>query len=318
MNWIDILLIAVFAIALWNGWQNGFVAGSLTLLTWFGSFIAAFHFYPYAARMLGKWWVSSGPWLLPVAFLSVLAISGLVLSFIASRVNRSLPNQAARHGINRLLGLVPGFITGWLFAVIISALLLGLPLNDGLTQATRNSTLAPQLGVQSEWANKKLAPVFDEAVRHTMNSLTVHPKSEETVKLHFTYDNPKTAPELEKQMLEMINEEREKEGLPLLKADPELQVVARAHSKDMFARGYFAHLNPDGQSPFDRIRAANISFKTAGENLALAQTLRIAHINLMNSPGHRANILNPAFGRVGIGILDGGFYGLMISQEFRD
>jgi uncharacterized protein YkwD len=38
----------------------------------------------------------------------------------------------------------------------------------------------------------------------------------------------------------------------------------------------------------------------------------------MNSPGHRANILNPSFGRVGIGILDGGFYGLMISQEFRD
>jgi uncharacterized protein YkwD len=46
--------------------------------------------------------------------------------------------------------------------------------------------------------------------------------------------------------------------------------------------------------------------------------LELAHINLMNSPGHRANILQPSFGRLGIGILDGGFYGLMISQEFRD
>jgi uncharacterized protein YkwD len=66
------------------------------------------------------------------------------------------------------------------------------------------------------------------------------------------------------------------------------------------------------------MRTANIHFETAGENLALAQTVEIAHVNLMNSPGHRANILNPSFGRVGIGILDGGFYGLMISQEFRN
>jgi Uncharacterized protein with SCP/PR1 domains len=86
----------------------------------------------------------------------------------------------------------------------------------------------------------------------------------------------------------------------------------------MFARGYFAHKSPDGKDPFDRMKQARVSFHAAGENLALAQTVEIAHTNLMNSPGHRANILSPDFGRLGIGILDGGFYGLMISQEFRD
>jgi uncharacterized protein YkwD len=116
----------------------------------------------------------------------------------------------------------------------------------------------------------------------------------------------------------LINNERAKEGLKPLKADREETMVARAHSKDMFVRGYFAHVNPDGKDPFDRMKEAKIKFKSAGENLALAQTLQIAHTNLMNSPGHRANIMNPAFGRVGIGIQDGGFYGLMISQEFRD
>jgi len=151
-----------------------------------------------------------------------------------------------------------------------------------------------------------------------MNGLTVQPSSHKTIQLHFTYNNPKTRPFLEAKMLEMINEERAKEGLKLLQADPEMAAVARAHSKDMFARGYFAHNNPDGQDPFDRMEAAKVKFRTAGENLALAQTLEIAHTNLMNSPGHRANIMNPAFGRVGIGVLDGGFYGLMISQEFRD
>ena len=81
---------------------------------------------------------------------------------------------------------------------------------------------------------------------------------------------------------------------------------------------FFGHDNPDGKDPFDRMKAANVRFMAAGENLALAQTVEIAHTNLMNSPGHRANILKPQFGRLGIGILDGGFYGLMISQEFRD
>ena len=78
------------------------------------------------------------------------------------------------------------------------------------------------------------------------------------------------------------------------------------------------HITPEGKAPSDRIRAAKVPFITAGENLALAQTLGIAHNGLMNSPGHRANILHPAFRRVGIGILDGGPYGIMVTQNFRN
>ena len=86
----------------------------------------------------------------------------------------------------------------------------------------------------------------------------------------------------------------------------------------MFARGYFAHDTPEGLSPFDRMREANVRFTTAGENLALAPTIPVAHTGLMNSPGHRANILRREFGRVGIGVMDGGMRGLMVSQEFRN
>ena len=84
---------------------------------------------------------------------------------------------------------------------------------------------------------------------------------------------------------------------------------------DMFARGYFAHDTPEGRDPFDRIRAGGVRFLTAGENLALARSVQIAHTGLMNSPGHRANILRPEFGRVGIGIMDGGMRGLMVTQN---
>ena len=94
--------------------------------------------------------------------------------------------------------------------------------------------------------------------------------------------------------------------------------MARRHSADMFARGYFAHDTPEGLDPFARMREAHVRYLTAGENLALAPTLLVAHSGLMNSPGHRANILHPQFGRLGIGIMDGGIRGLMVSQEFRD
>jgi uncharacterized protein YkwD len=119
-------------------------------------------------------------------------------------------------------------------------------------------------------------------------------------------------------MLELVNQERIAAGLRPLAPDPELREVARRHSADMFERGYFAHATPEGRDPFDRMREANVHFVTAGENLALAPTVQLAHTGLMNSPGHRANILHPEFGRVGIGIMEGGIRGLMVTQDFRD
>lgn len=66
------------------------------------------------------------------------------------------------------------------------------------------------------------------------------------------------------------------------------------------------------------MRRGKLRFAAAGENLALGRTLPMAHKGLMDSPGHRANMLRPAFGRVGIGIADRGRYGLMVTQNFRD
>ena len=119
-------------------------------------------------------------------------------------------------------------------------------------------------------------------------------------------------------MLELVNSERIAARLHPLAPDPELTEVARRHSADMFARGYFAHVTPEGRDPFERMREAKVGFLAAGENLALAPTVQVAHTGLMNSPGHRANILRPQFGRVGIGIMDGGIHGLMVTQDFRN
>ena len=317
MNWVDLVLILIFLIAIWAGYSRGFILGSLDLLSWAGSFAIGYAFYDRTKEFLAKFF-DLKVWLLPVSFLLTLLVARLVFSFITRVITRRVPQDSNENPVNKFLGIIPGAINGAIIAIVVSALLLAVPLKKNINAETRNSKWATSLAMQSEWANKKLAPVFDEAVRHTMNSLTVTPSSHEKVSLDFKYENAKVRPFLEIKMLELVNEERRKHGLQPLKADPELTMVARAHSNDMLKKGYFAHESPDGKSPFDRMRDAKVSFTTAGENLALAQTLEIAHTNLMNSPGHRANILHPSFGRLGIGVLDAGFYGLMISQEFRN
>jgi uncharacterized protein YkwD len=251
-------------------------------------------------------------------FVITIIIARILLSSIVNNLLRTTPDSTHNSVANKVLGVIPGFITGVVYAAIIATLIMVLPLFDGLTAQTRNSKIAGQLTGYVEIAEDKLAPVFDEAVKRTMAKLTVEPESKESIKLPFTVDDPKVREDLESEMLVMVNEERAKVGLHPLQADPEIREVARAHSKDMFARGYFSHVNPDGKDPFDRIRAAHVRFISAGENLAMARTLRIAHRGLMNSPGHRANILQKSFGRVGIGILDGGMYGIMITQNFRN
>ncbi len=186
-----------------------------------------------------------------------------------------------------------------------------------LGEKTRTSAIADVLTQKAEVIEIQLSPIFDKAVKRTMHSMTIEPDSERSIKLpkikHF-----KVRHDLETKMLGLINEERAKQNLPPLQADSAMAAVAREHSEDMFTRGYFSHISPEGQTPDERIREHHIGFIVAGENLALAQTLSIAHTGLMNSPGHRANILQRSFGRVGIGIIDGGIYGLMITQEFRN
>lgn len=120
----------------------------------------------------------------------------------------------------------------------------------------------------------------------------------------------------ESRMFELVNQERAKNGLRAYKMDPELVKVARVKAQDMVNLGYFSHTSPTYGSPFDMMKRFGISYRTAGENLAGAPTVDRAHVNLMNSPGHRANILNSNFTNIGIGVVQGSPYGKIYVQMF--
>lgn len=123
--------------------------------------------------------------------------------------------------------------------------------------------------------------------------------------------------EWEQQVVDLVNAERAKAGLRPLEVDAKLTQAARAKSADMRDRNYFSHQSPTYGSPFEMMDAFSISYRTAGENIAAGQRSPQAVMDAwMNSPGHRQNILNPNYTRIGVGLVQGGSYGYYWTQLF--
>ncbi|MGG3738755.1 CAP domain-containing protein [Aeribacillus pallidus] len=113
----------------------------------------------------------------------------------------------------------------------------------------------------------------------------------------------------EQKVVELTNNERAKFGLPALTFEPELAKVAREKANDMARNHYFSHTSPTYGSPFDMMKQFGISYRTAGENIAMGQRSPEQVVNdWMNSEGHRKNILNPNFTHIGVGYVENGHY----------
>ncbi|MGW7132492.1 CAP domain-containing protein [Streptomyces bobili] len=111
----------------------------------------------------------------------------------------------------------------------------------------------------------------------------------------------------EAEVIDRTNRERARAGLRPLAADPLLATAARAYSTDMAARSFYSHISPEGSQPWDRASAAGSARRTIGENIACGQRSPSEVVEgWMNSPGHRANILKPAFTHIGVGFAGGG------------
>jgi uncharacterized protein, YkwD family len=129
-----------------------------------------------------------------------------------------------------------------------------------------------------------------------------------------TNNNALTAQEQE--MLNLVNQARSQANVSALQVDMELTKMARIKSQDMIDNNYFSHNSPKYGSPFDMMKSFGINYVAAGENIAGNQTVQAAHNALMNSPGHRKNILSTDYTHIGIGIRKGGQFGSMFTQDF--
>lgn len=143
--------------------------------------------------------------------------------------------------------------------------------------------------------------------KHRRNNVTavlqVSDAMENRLKEQYGAPSKSLADSFELQNFDLVNAERKQHQLSTLKYSKQNSETARKHSKDMAKNHYFDHTNLKGQSPFDRLKKDGITFNSAGENLAYGQVSSIyAHQGLMNSIGHRKNILNDTFKILGVGV----------------
>lgn len=120
----------------------------------------------------------------------------------------------------------------------------------------------------------------------------------------------------EQEFVRLLNAERSKHGLNPLKVDLQLSEVARFKSQDMIDNDYFSHYSPTYGSPFEMLKNFGIKYIYAGENLAGNQAVKAAHESLMDSKGHKENILNPNFTHIGVGVKEESKMGKIFTQVF--
>ncbi|WP_228460184.1 CAP domain-containing protein [Cytobacillus dafuensis] len=152
--------------------------------------------------------------------------------------------------------------------------------------------------------NSYITIFYDKHKNNTVTAIQVIDEDLEQNKKGFYSEESKQLKEgFEYQLFDLTNADRVKNNLPALKWDDHVKETARKHSNDMAEKNYFSHTNLEGQSPFDRMSEDDIFFTVAGENLATGQFSSIfAHEGLMNSLGHRENILRPEYELLGVGV----------------
>ena len=324
-NWVDILILIILIIYCIEGYALGFYAAVLDLISFIVSFALGLSFYGLIGQVLIKVFSMPGGFANAIGFFVVAFFTEIIINFILKHLIltvsfiaefESKPDNIKK--LNNFLGVVPAIFSGLLLLAFILTMVIILPVSTFLKHSVSSSKVGSVLVINTQGFAKDLTSVFGGAVNETLAFLTVEPKSNEIVNLNFKTNSFSTDTVSEEKMFAMVNQERTSRGGSALQIRDALTAVARSHCEDMLKRGYFSHYTPEGLSPFDRMAEANIDFTFAGENLALAPNTELAMKGLMESPGHRENILSTNFNRVGIGVIDGGVYGEMFCQEFTD
>lgn len=341
-----LILIFVLAYAV-RGWRRGLVVEVIELAALVTGIIVAYFAWPLIAGWFDGWAAALGG----AAVFAVVFVAGLFAARWAGGHTRSLPSIGA--AVDGAGGTIVATTWSLLLATAILVLAatapgaraqLATPVCESPVAKALISDANPLHGPGEQiavlgrpvllWLNQRIAETVTLSHADSICQELPAGGSGEPVQVpdptHYTFpasseDEIEVAAEAERAVFELLNQARAEAGLRTLEWDEPLRDVGRAHSRDMYLRGYFAHETPECREhgtehpgctdPFDRIRNAGITYDVAGENLALAPSPPQAHDGLMRSPGHRANILNPHYTRVGIGVYRGPF-GLMVTQVF--
>ena len=267
-----------------------------------------------AVRVLGV----SGPIGEAIGFVAALTVGHLALNLVGDRLSWWLraPRTLSEMWwlIDRATGVVPGAATSAVLMWLIVAPLQVLDRPAGFGEAAGAARVAPIMIDRLQ----RIVPGYAELLARTVEArkptttYLIEPGPEVAVP---RTDAGVADPQGEAHLLVLVNDARLRAGVAPLVRDPVLDAVARAHSAEMLRLGYFEHVSPVAGAPEARVQAAGYWGERVAENIAYAPTVDEAHLGLMASIHHRANVVEPQMARVGIGIVATP-EGYMVTQAF--
>ena len=319
---LDVLLIGFFVFLMVRGWYRGFVRESMDLVGLLLGTVLAFRFGPAVGVVIEAMaGTSSDTSRFAGGFVVFLAVG--IGAAVATRAIERKARLPGLNLINRAGGAGLAMAWGVFLATIVLTLGVVLPTPAAVTDTLEGSAIARSLtdpnGAPQQAFNGLAGDRIVEALmnlRDVVGERRVIIEGAETIELPAADPGDLEAgPGDAVAIFEALNRSRLDAGLDPLAWSPALADVGKAHAEEMYLQGYFSHLSPFTGTVGDRLLDADITYRFAGENLALAASAEEVHDGLMESPGHRANIESPDFNRVGIGVVRGPL-GLMTVQVF--
>lgn len=319
---IDALVVLAIGLLLVRGWYRGFIREGMDLAVLVVGAVLAFRL--------------AGPVGSVVAAVSDISpdvarfIGGILVFFavgIAGAIGVRWLEQTTRlpglNVANRIGGAGLAAAWGLFLTTIFLTLAVVLPMPTTVANAVDDSAVARTLtdpdGLPQSVFNGLAGDGIIETVlelRHLVGTRQVVIEGDEAVEFPPADPNRlEPDPESARRIFDLVNESRIEAGVDPIAWSDALVEVGEGHARDMYVNGYFSHVSPTTGTVADRLFAAGITYRIAGENLALAATPDDTHRGLMDSPGHRRNILLEDYTRVGIAVIDGPL-GLMTVQVF--
>ena len=319
---IDAVVVLILGLLLVRGWYRGFIREGMDLVVLVAGAVLAF-------RLAGP----AGVLVAAVTGISpdVARLVGGIVVFVATGIAgafgvRALERTTRLPGLNvanRIGGAGLAAAWGLFLTTIFLTLAVVLPMPPTVASAVDESTVArtltdpdglPQSVFDGLAGDGIIRTVLE--LRHLVGTRQVVIEGEESVALP-----PADPDELEvdaqaaRRVFDLVNRARVAADVDPLSWSDALATVGEGHARDMYLGGYFSHVSPTTGTVADRLFNARITYRIGGENLALAATPEDTHRGLMDSPGHRHNILLEDYNRLGVAVVDGPL-GLMTVQVF--
>lgn len=321
-NLADIFIIVFLAGWTVHGYRRGFLITFFDLLVFLVSIYLAAKTYPYPSAFLNNAFSLPRSYTNLISFIVLFGVFHLILGvmFVRYLYGRIIGFLIDIHLslTDKILGILPALIGGAVWLSIILGVFTWFPLSIFVKDQITHSKVGAPIIKKALTMEPQMEKIAGRAIEDTIGFATPRPGNNNwrpniPMDARLKYD-----PAAESYMLKLVNKERGMRGLKVLDFDIRLRDVARSHSMDMVKNNYFDHNSPTAGSPTDRLVSAGIIYFAAGENIAYAQDIDVAHDNLMESKGHRENILGSYYGRIGFGIVNAGPFGYMITQDFTN